>query len=69
MDSEGRPKCGGEGCSGVVTQASSGLRKAQDTDQEILNAMDEVEKLSKMVSLRGLSWRWLLLVFSGPDCG
>lgn len=67
MDSEGRPKCGGEGCDGVVTKASSSLRKAQDTEQEILNAMDEVEKLSKMVSLKGLSWFWLLLDFYGPD--
>eukprot|EP00066_Takifugu_rubripes_P004440 XP_003967822.1 PREDICTED: laminin subunit beta-1 [Takifugu rubripes] len=50
VDSEGRPKCGGEGCDGVVTKSSSSLRKAQDAEQEILNAMDEVEKLSKMVS-------------------
>lgn len=50
MDSEGQPKCGGEGCNGVVSQTSSSLKKAQDTEQEITNAMEEVEKLSKMVS-------------------
>lgn len=49
MDSEGQPKCGGEGCDGAVTTASSSLRKAQDTEQEIINALEEVEKLSKMV--------------------
>lgn len=49
MDSEGQPKCGGEGCDGVVTKASSSLRKAQDTEQEITEAMLEVEKLYKMV--------------------
>lgn len=49
MDSEGQPKCGGEGCDGAVATASSSLRKAQDAQQEIISAMEEVEKLSKMV--------------------
>lgn len=63
-DSEGRPKCGGEGCDGVVAKASSNLRKAQDTEQEIINAMDEVEKLSKKVSLdtSDVSWSFLDLI-------
>lgn len=45
-----------------MTKSSSSLRKAQNTEQEILNAMEEVEKLSKMVSLTGLGWFWRLLV-------
>ncbi|XP_070762831.1 laminin subunit beta-1a [Enoplosus armatus] len=49
MDSEGRTKCGGEGCDGVVTTASIAWRKARDSEQEIISAMEEVEKLSKMV--------------------
>lgn len=50
MDSEGRPLCGGDGCDGVKTAASSIWRKTRDSEQEILRAMEEVEKLSKMVS-------------------
>lgn len=34
----------------MVTKASSSLRKAQDTEQEIISAMEEVEKLSEMVT-------------------
>lgn len=51
MDSEGRTRCGGEGCDGVVTAASNAWNKAQESEQEIISAMEEVEKLSKMVSL------------------
>lgn len=50
VDSEGRTRCGGEGCDGVVTMADSVWRKASDSEQEIISAMEEVEKLSKMVS-------------------
>ncbi|XP_033491281.2 laminin subunit beta-1a [Epinephelus lanceolatus] len=50
VDSEGRTKCGGEGCDGVVTTAHNAWKKAQDSEQEIISAMEEVEKLSKMVS-------------------
>ncbi|XP_037624052.1 laminin subunit beta-1a [Sebastes umbrosus] len=50
VDSEGRTKCGGEGCDSVVTMADSIWRKASDSEQEIISAMEEVEKLSKMVS-------------------
>uniref|UniRef100_A0A669F8D6 Laminin, beta 1a n=1 Tax=Oreochromis niloticus TaxID=8128 RepID=A0A669F8D6_ORENI len=50
VNPEGRARCGGEGCSGVVATANSVLRKARDSEQEIVHAMEEVEKLSKMVS-------------------
>ncbi|XP_078112377.1 laminin subunit beta-1a [Sander vitreus] len=50
VDSEGRTRCGGEGCDGVVTKADSAWRQARDSEQEIISAMEEVEKLSKMVS-------------------
>ncbi|XP_022625413.1 laminin subunit beta-1-like [Seriola dumerili] len=50
VDSEGRAACGGEGCDGVVTTADGVWRKARESEQEILSAMGEVEKLSKMVS-------------------
>lgn len=60
MDSEGRPKCGGEGCDGAVTVAGMAWKKAQDSEKEIISAMEEVEKLSKMVSWTypGLGWMW-----------
>lgn len=58
MDSEGQTRCGGEGCDGVVTAASSTWRKAQESEQEITSAMEEVEKLSKMVSLTGPGLCW-----------
>ncbi|KAM7003159.1 laminin subunit beta-1-like isoform 1-T1 [Tautogolabrus adspersus] len=50
VDSEGRTRCGGELCDGVVTTASRAWIKAQDSEQKILGAMEEVEILSKMVS-------------------
>lgn len=53
MDPEGRTKCGGDGCDGVVATASGAWRKARDSEQEIISAMEEVEKLSKMVSPTG----------------
>lgn len=40
----------------MVSQASSSLRKAQDTEQEIINAMEEVENLSKMVGPHWSGW-------------
>ncbi|KAG7233023.1 hypothetical protein INR49_007538 [Caranx melampygus] len=49
VDSEGRTMCGGEGCDGVVTTASSVWNKAQESEQEILSTVGEVEKLSRMV--------------------
>lgn len=50
MDAEGLSRCGGEGCDGIVTAASNAWKKAQESQQEIISAMEEVEKLSKMVS-------------------
>ncbi|XP_054475867.1 laminin subunit beta-1a [Anoplopoma fimbria] len=50
VDSEGRTRCGGDGCDGVMTAASGVWRKTRDSEQEITSAMEEVEKLSKMVS-------------------
>ncbi|KAG7456038.1 hypothetical protein MATL_G00247520 [Megalops atlanticus] len=47
---EGTRKCGGEGCDGLVTLAHNAWQKAKDFDQEIFNALEEVDKLSKMVS-------------------
>uniref|UniRef100_A0A3P8X3L1 Laminin subunit beta-1 n=1 Tax=Cynoglossus semilaevis TaxID=244447 RepID=A0A3P8X3L1_CYNSE len=48
--SDGQSECEGEGCHGVVTMANNVWKKAQEQEQEIINAMGEVEKLSKMVS-------------------
>ncbi|XP_060933382.1 laminin subunit beta-1a [Limanda limanda] len=42
--------CGGEGCDGVVMAANRAWRKTQESEQEIISAIGEVEKLSKMVS-------------------
>ncbi|XP_069028827.1 laminin subunit beta-1a [Embiotoca jacksoni] len=50
VDSEGRVRCGGDRCDGAVTTANGVWRKARESEQEILSAMEEVEKLSKMVS-------------------
>ncbi|XP_071199684.1 laminin subunit beta-1-like [Salvelinus alpinus] len=50
VDSKGNRRCGGEGCDGLVTLANNAWQKAKDFDQEILTAMEEVDKLAKMVS-------------------
>uniref|UniRef100_A0A8C2HN51 Laminin subunit beta-1 n=1 Tax=Cyprinus carpio TaxID=7962 RepID=A0A8C2HN51_CYPCA len=50
VDGEGNRKCGGEGCDGLTTLAHSAWQKAKDFDMEIISAMEEVDKLSKMVS-------------------
>nr|XP_040019155.1 laminin subunit beta-1a [Gasterosteus aculeatus aculeatus] len=50
VDSEGQTRCGGEGCDGVITVASNILKNTQDSEQEIISALQEVEKLSQMVS-------------------
>uniref|UniRef100_A0A3Q0T4T9 Laminin, beta 1a n=1 Tax=Amphilophus citrinellus TaxID=61819 RepID=A0A3Q0T4T9_AMPCI len=50
VDPEGGAKCGGEGCGGAAAMANSVLGKARESEQEIVNAMEEVEKLFKMVS-------------------
>lgn len=50
MDAKGNRKCGGEGCDGLSTLASSAWQKAKDFEKDIVSAMEEVEKLSKLVS-------------------
>ena len=49
VDGQGKRRCGGEGCDGLVSLAHNSWQKAQDFDKEITSAMEEVEKLSKMV--------------------
>ncbi|KAM4712138.1 laminin subunit beta-1b isoform 1-T1 [Anableps anableps] len=46
---DGAPHCGGEGCSGFVTTSQTALKSSQNLDQEIQQAMEEVDKLSRMV--------------------
>ncbi|XP_030575702.1 laminin subunit beta-1b [Archocentrus centrarchus] len=41
--------CGGEGCEGIRTTAQTSLNSASSLEQEILAAMQEVDKLSRMV--------------------
>uniref|UniRef100_A0AAQ5Z8U5 Laminin, beta 1a n=1 Tax=Amphiprion ocellaris TaxID=80972 RepID=A0AAQ5Z8U5_AMPOC len=49
VEADGRIKCSRDGCNGVVTTANAVWKKAQTSEQEIISAMEEVEKLSKMV--------------------
>lgn len=46
---DGAPHCGGEGCTGFVTTSQTALKSSQKLDQEIQQAMEEVDKLSRMV--------------------
>ncbi|PKU40260.1 laminin subunit beta-1 [Limosa lapponica baueri] len=47
---EGKKKCGGPGCDGLVTVAHNAWQKAMDFDRDILSALAEVEQLSKMIA-------------------
>ncbi|OCT87306.1 laminin subunit beta-1 [Xenopus laevis] len=46
----GKRKCGGPGCGGLVTVAHSAWKTATSFDTEIQNALGEIEELSKMVA-------------------
>uniref|UniRef100_A0A4W4F2Y4 Laminin subunit beta-2 n=1 Tax=Electrophorus electricus TaxID=8005 RepID=A0A4W4F2Y4_ELEEL len=50
VDAIGNSKCGGEGCNGLTTLAQHASKKTKDFEQDIISAMEEVDKLSKMVS-------------------
>uniref|UniRef100_A0A8C0BBK4 Laminin subunit beta 1 n=1 Tax=Buteo japonicus TaxID=224669 RepID=A0A8C0BBK4_9AVES len=47
---DGKKKCGGPGCNGLMTVAHNAWQKAMDFDRDILSALAEVEQLSSMVS-------------------
>ncbi|XP_060698913.1 laminin subunit beta-1a [Hemiscyllium ocellatum] len=47
---DGTRKCGGIGCDGLVTLAHNAWQNSMDFDTEILNALAEVDQLSKMVA-------------------
>ncbi|XP_072566065.1 laminin subunit beta-1-like [Paramormyrops kingsleyae] len=47
---DGSRRCGGEGCEGLVTVAHNAWQRAKDFDKEILGALEEVDRLSKMVA-------------------
>lgn len=46
---DGKMWCGGDGCSGSITISRRALKSAKDFDQEILSALQEVDRLSRRV--------------------
>ena len=67
MDGQGKRRCGGEGCDGLVSLAHNSWQKAQDFDKEITSAMEEVEKLSKMVrgaQMLNLFCLWMQMAYA-----
>lgn len=66
VDSEGRTRCGGTGCDGALTAAANSWKDVKESEQELVGAVEEVEKLSRMVRAS------LVLVFvrlGGPSDG
>lgn len=49
VSEEGASQCGGENCDTLVKQSQEALNRAKNSDQEILHALREVDKLNKMV--------------------
>ncbi|XP_034081833.1 laminin subunit beta-1b [Gymnodraco acuticeps] len=45
---DGAPQCG-EGCTGLRSTSHSALKSSEDLDEKLLEAMQEVDKLSRMV--------------------
>ncbi|KAK5849033.1 hypothetical protein PBY51_008708 [Eleginops maclovinus] len=46
---DGEPHCGGEGCLGLRSKSHTDLKSSEELEEEILEAMQEVDKLSRMV--------------------
>ncbi|XP_051911890.1 laminin subunit beta-1-like isoform X1 [Hippocampus zosterae] len=46
---DGVARCGGEGCQGLVAITQTALKSAKELDEEILAAVQEVDKLSRTV--------------------
>ncbi|XP_072309819.1 laminin subunit beta-1b [Eucyclogobius newberryi] len=49
MSKDGESQCGGEGCNSLITTSQTALKSAKDLDKNIDKAMQEVDKLSKLV--------------------
>lgn len=46
---DGESQCGGDGCKSLITSSQTALKSAKDLDKDIDAAMQEVDKLSRMV--------------------
>ncbi len=51
VSEDGTSQCGGEGCETIVTRSQKALNEAKNSDQEVLHALREVDKLNKMVGI------------------